>query len=162
MLTSENMCVLIVEIMTAPVELRPSSIQPAVIGKSPASGFMHPWQGWSQGAGKIPVYPTGFPAFCWKQLLSQFPQVNRKVKLALPCIGMDALGHGLQEMEWDFTEIVYAYDTDGALIPALLHLHGPEQMSKFNIGSEHGDLLQIDVTSWSRVDFVISLSLIHI
>ena len=111
---------------------------------------------WSQGAGKIPVDPTGFPAVFWKQLLSQFPQVNRKVKLALPCIGMDALGHGLQEMEWDSTEIVYAYDTDGALLPALLHLHGPEQMSKFNIGSEHGDLLQIDVTSWSRVDFVIS------
>ena len=111
---------------------------------------------WSQGAGKIPVDPTGFPAVFWKQLLSQFPQVNRKVKLALPCIGMDALGHGLQEMEWDSTEVVYAYDTDGALIPALLHVHGPEQMSKSNIGSGHGDLLQIDVTSWTRVDFVIS------
>ena len=44
--------------------------------------------------------------------------------MALPCIGLDALGHGLGEMNWDAFEVPYAYDIDESLAVVLVHMHG--------------------------------------
>ena len=56
---------------------------------------------------------SGFPTPPWLHLVGQLPKVtSRKVKLALPCIGLDALGWGLQEAGWESYEVTYAYDID--------------------------------------------------
>ena len=101
------------------------------------------------------VDTSGFPTPPWLHLVGQLPQVtSRKVKLALPCIGLDALGWGLKEAGWESYEVTYAYDIDMNLAPALRQLHG-EQVSTFHLGPD-GDLLDVDVKSWSRVDFVVT------
>ena len=98
---------------------------------------------------------SGFPRLPWLHLVGQLPNVtSRKIKLALPCIGLDALGWGLQEAGWESYEVTYAYDIDMNLAPALRHLHG-EQVSTFHLGPD-GDLLKVDVKSWSRVDFLVT------
>ena len=44
------------------------------------------------------VDTSGFPTLPWPHLVGQLPNVtSRKIKLALPCIGLDALWWGLQE-----------------------------------------------------------------
>ena len=93
----------------------------------------------------------------WTHLIEQFPQVCRRVRLALPCIGLDSLCMGLQEMKFDAFDIVYAYDTDGSLLPHLFSLHGPIGLGGPGIGlGRRGDILNVDVTAWERVDFVMS------
>ena len=101
------------------------------------------------------VDTAGFPTPPWLHLVGRLPNVtSRKVKLALPCIGLDALGWGLREAGWESYEITYAYDTDMSLGKALRQLHG-EQADTFHLGPD-GDLLMVDVRSWSRVDFVVT------
>ena len=98
---------------------------------------------------------SGFPTPPWLHLVGQLPKVtSRKVKLALPCIGLDALGWGLRQAGWESYEVTHAYDIDESLAPALRHLHG-EQVSSFHLGPD-GDLLKVDVRTWSRVDFVVT------
>ena len=98
---------------------------------------------------------SGFPTPPWLHLVGQLPKVtSRKVKLALPCIGLDALGWGLREAGWESYEVTYAYDIDESLTPALRQLHG-DQVSSFHLGPD-GDLLKVDVRTWSRVDFVVT------
>ena len=109
------------------------------------------WPNW--GLGGVPVQPEGFPRMLWSHLIPAMPQMGRKLKLALPCIGMDALGAGLRELRWDGYEITYGYDVDESLIPILIHLHGGDV--NLNIG-HRGDLLACNEEEWSRVDFVIS------
>lgn len=99
----------------------------------------------------------GFPVPIWKHLLPAFPGVSRKVRLALPCIGADALGMGLREMDWDGVEIVYAWDVDPCLLPFLIAVHGPIGLG----GSESGigwggDVLEFDLALMTRVDFLIT------
>ena len=67
----------------------------------------------------------GFPLPVWKHLLPEFPDVSRKVKLALPCIGAHALGAGLRDMHWQGMEISYAWDVDTSLLPYLMAVYGP-------------------------------------
>ena len=90
----------------------------------------------------------GFPVPIWKYLLPDFPHVSRKVKLALPCIGADALGMGLREMDWSAVEIAYAWDVDPCLLPFLFAAHGPFGLggSKSGIGWG-GDVLTFGVAS---------------
>ena len=56
---------------------------------------------------------------------------------ALPCVGLDALGAGLLEMNWDAFEVVYAYNIDASLAAALFLMHG-QMTACFHIG-HHGD-----------------------
>lgn len=99
----------------------------------------------------------GFPVPIWKHLVPEFPAVSRKVTLALPCIGADALGMGLRSMDWNAVEIAYAWDVDPCLLPCLLAAHGP-----FGLGGPDsgigwgGDILSFDVASMTRVDFLVS------
>jgi len=98
---------------------------------------------------------AGFPTPPWLPLVGRLPSVtSRKIKLALPCIGLDALGWGLREAGWESYEVTYAYDTDLSLAPALRQLHG-EHADTFHLGPD-GDLLKVDVRSWRRVDFVVT------
>ena len=76
------------------------------------------------------------------------------MRLALPCIGMDALGHGLGEMNWDAFEVPYAYDIDESLAVVLGQMHG-KKAAGFRIGRRPGDLLKCNVQEWERVDWVV-------
>ena len=55
------------------------------------------WESWR--VGELPLDSRGFPIPVWKHLLPEFPDVSRKVKLALPCIGVHALGAGVRAMQ---------------------------------------------------------------
>ena len=70
------------------------------------------------------------------------------------CIGLDALGAGLLEIDWKAFEVVYAYDIDASLAAALVRMHG-ERAASFHIGN-CGDLLACNVQEWDRVDWVIA------
>ena len=59
-------------------------------------------------------------------------------------------------MKFDAFEVVYAFDTDVELLPALVSMLGPEQAQRLHIGPSCGDLLQCDITQWERVDFVVA------
>ena len=96
----------------------------------------------------------GFPKYPWSHMIPAFPQMDRKMTLALPCLGMDALSAGLREIHWDGFEIAYAYDIDESLIPTLLHMHGPD--ANLHIGRRTGDVLACNEEEWSRVDWVIA------
>ena len=116
-------------------------------------GGLMVWPPWS--AGELPLDPRGFPIPFWKHLVQVFPTVSRKVKLALPCIGADALGMGLKEMNWHGTEIAYAWDVDPALLPCLISAHGPIGLGGSDSGiGWGGDIMAFDTATMQRVDFV--------
>ena len=113
------------------------------------------WPPWS--AGELPLDPRGFPIPFWKHLVQVFPTVSRKVQLALPCIGADALGMGLKEMNWHATEIAYAWDVDPALLPCLISAHGPIGLGGSDSGiGWGGDIMAFDTATMQRVDFVVT------
>ena len=113
------------------------------------------WPPWS--VGELPLDPRGFPIPFWKHLVPEFPTVSRKVKLALPCIGADALGMGLKEMNWHATEIAYAWDVDPALLPCLITAHGPIGLGGSDSGiGWGGDIMAFDTATMQRVDFVVT------
>ena len=111
------------------------------------------WPAWRQG--ELPCCALGFPKAPWTHLIQAMPVVGRRMRLALPCVGLDALGHGLLEMNWDGFEVTYAYDIDPSLAAALMHMHG-EQAAGFHIGHRAGDLLKCNVQEWDRVDWVVA------
>ena len=96
------------------------------------------WPAWS--AGQLGLNTCGFPLAPWAHLVPRFPALNRKLRLALPCIGLDGIGSGLKEMEWDGVDIVHAFDVDPDLIPVLQVVHGYAAVERWNIGPS-GDLL---------------------
>ena len=100
----------------------------------------------------------GFPVPIWKHLIPEFPVVSRKVTLALPCIGADALGMGLREMDWSANvEIAYAWDVDRSLLPFLIAAYGPIGLGGPASGiGWGGNILDFDVASMARVDFLVS------
>ena len=101
--------------------------------------------------------PDGFPVPIWKHLIPELPQVCRKVTLALPCIGANALGMGLKELDWKAVEIAYAWDVDPSLLPFLIAAHGPIGLGGPASGiGWGGDILAFDVASMARVDFLVS------
>ena len=111
------------------------------------------WPAWS--AGRLPVSPEGFPVVPWAHLVPNLPQLQRKLKTALPCIGLDGIGAGLWEVGWAGMDIIHAYDIDTELIPALQALHGREVVERFNIGPS-GNLLNVDVEQMEDVDLIIA------
>ena len=117
-----------------------------------ASMAWEPWQ-----AGELPLDPRGFPIPVWKHLLAAFPDVSRKVTVALPCIGAHALGSGLRDMDWNAVDIVYAWDVDPSLLPYLMATYGPIGLGGSGGGiGWGGDLLLYDVAAMMRVDFLIT------
>ena len=109
------------------------------------------WAAWAVGG--LPCCVEGFPKAPWTHLIQAMPVVGRKMRLALSCVGLDALGHGLGEMNWDAFEVPYAYDIDESLAVVLVHMHG-KKAAGFHIGHRPGDLLKCNVQEWERVDWV--------
>lgn len=112
------------------------------------------WPTWKAGA--LPLESAAFPTLSWSHLVAALPALSRKVRLALPCIGLDALGNGFLEMGWDNFEVLYAHDVDLALRGPLTALHGPCVARNFRLGKPEGDILKVDFTLWDRVDMVVS------
>ena len=111
------------------------------------------WAPWE--AGHCPIDPAGFPVAPWTHMVSHIPDINRRVRLALPCIGLDGLSAGLMQLNWNHFEIIYGFDVDPELASALVHLHGPQGVSNLQVGRA-GNILDADVVAWERVDFVIA------
>ena len=44
---------------------------------------------------------AGFPVAAWAHLIPEFPTLRRKLRVALPCVGLDGMSTGLQEVRWD-------------------------------------------------------------
>jgi site-specific DNA-cytosine methylase len=106
------------------------------------------------GPGQALAQLEGFPKYPWAHMILGFFQKDRKVTLALPCLGMDSLSAGLREIPWDGFEVAHAYDIDESLSPTLLHMHGAD--ANLHIGHRAGDVLACNEEEWSRVDWVIS------
>ena len=98
---------------------------------------------------------SGFPVAPWAHLIPAFPSLHRKLQVALPCMGLDGIGAGLQEVKWDGVDVIHAFDIDPELIPALQALHGQQAVERWNIGPD-GNLLEVDVRRWEDVDLIIS------
>ena len=93
----------------------------------------------------------------WTHLVEAFPEVSRKIRLALPCVGLDSLCAGLLEMKFSAFDVIYAYDIDSSLVPHLLSLHGIGLGLGGDAGfGQAGGFLSVDVTAWERVDFLMS------
>ena len=98
---------------------------------------------------------SGFPVAPWAHLIPAFPSLRRKLRVALPCMGLDGIGAGLQEVQWDGVDVIHACDVDLELIPALQALHGRQAVERWNIGPD-GNLILMDVRRWEDVDLIIS------
>jgi len=114
------------------------------------------WQSWPEG--HLPVDTAGFPQAPWKHLIGSLPPLHRKLRLALPCIGLDALGVGLRALGWHDFELKYACDVDPKLLAGLLAVHGPIGLGGPGVAIGHsvGNLLLMDVRPWERVDIVVA------
>ena len=112
------------------------------------------WPSWL--AGSLPLEAAGFPVAPWAHLVPPFPALARKLRVALPCIGLDGIGNGLKEIRWDGIHISHAFDIDTELIPALIAVHGRDVAAKFCIGPVAGDLLRLDISTLADVDMIIS------
>ena len=77
-------------------------------------------------------------------MLPAFPFLRRRLRVALPCIGLDGIGAGLQEVQWDGVDVILAFGVDLDLIPALQALHGRQAVERWNIGPD-GNILLVDV-----------------
>ena len=75
------------------------------------------WELWRTG--ELPMDCRGFPIPVWKHLLPEIPDVSRKVKLALPCIGAHSVGAGLHNVHWQGVEMAYAW-VDASLLPSAM------------------------------------------
>ena len=62
--------------------------------------------------------------------LTLFPALAQQMTVALPCLGLDGMGNGL-EIRWDGSHLSLAYDTDTQSIPALLSAHGKDVAANF-------------------------------
>ena len=98
---------------------------------------------------------AGFPVAAWAHLIPEFPTLRRKLRVALPCVGLDGISAGLQEVRWDGVDVIHAFDVDQDLIPALQALHGRQAVERWNIGPD-GNMLLVDVTRWEDVDLIVS------
>ena len=111
-----------------------------------------PYPAWQPG--EIPWDLNIFPSPSWTHLLPPFPALERPLHLALPCIGLDGVSHGLVALNVPF-QVDYAFDTLGCLRLPLATIHGANA-STFKLGPHEGDILQVDVRSWDRVDAIVA------
>ena len=84
-----------------------------------------------------------FPSPSWAHLLPPFPALERPLHLALPCIGLDGVSHGLAALSVPF-QVVYAFDTLGCLRQPLATIHGAHAAT-FNLGPREGGMLLVGV-----------------
>ena len=112
-----------------------------------------PYPAWQPG--EIPWDLNIFPSPSWTHLLPPFPALERPLHLALPCIGLDGVSHGLVALNVPF-QVDYAFDTLGCLRLPLATIHGANNASAFKLGPHEGDILQVDVRSWDRVDAIVA------
>ena len=110
-----------------------------------------PYPAWQPG--ELPWDLSSFPSPSWAHLLPPFPALERPLHLALPCIGLDGVSHGLAALSVPF-QVVYAFDTLGCLRQPLATIHGAHAET-FNLGPREGDIWLADVGSWDRVDAVV-------
>ena len=76
------------------------------------------------------------PSPSWAHLLPPFPALERPLHLALPCIGLDGVSHGLAALSVPF-QVDYAFDTLGCLRQPLATIHGAHAET-FNLGPREG------------------------
>ena len=86
--------------------------------------------------GEIPWDLSIFPSPSWTHLLPPFPALERPLHVALPCIGLDGVSHGLAALNAPF-QVDYAFDTLGCLRQPLATIHGANAAS-FNLGPQEG------------------------
>ena len=97
---------------------------------------------------------TGCPVAPWAHLVPPFPALARKLRVALPCIGLDGIGNGLKEIRWDGIHISHAFDIDTEFIPALIAVHGRDVAAQFCIGPVAGHLLRLNISTLMDVDMI--------
>ena len=114
-------------------------------GTSSLTGLGGMWHAWP--AGGLPCAAEGFPLVPWAHLVPSIPPLRRKLRAALPCIGLSGISEGLWHVGWMGMEIIHAYDIDTELMPALFARFGPEVVERFNIGPS-GNLLQVEMETW--------------
>ena len=83
------------------------------------------------------------------------PQFDRHLDLAFPCGGIDAPGFFLKDFKCKYN-VRYFYDIAEYTAPVLQQLRKHLSPDIFHLGSVSGNLLEADVTSWSRCDGLIS------
>ena len=93
-----------------------------------------PYPAWHPG--EIPWDLNIFPSPSWAHLVPPFPALERPLRLALPCIGLDGVSHGLAALNVPF-QVEYAFNTLGCLRQALATIHGANAAS-FNVGPQEG------------------------
>ena len=111
------------------------------------------WPNWQAAA--LPCRVESFPFAPWAHLIPNLPLLQRKLRVALPCIGLSGISEGMWHVGWKGMEIIHAYDIDTELIPAMLARHDPEIVQRFNIGPS-GNLLHLDITKMEDVDMIIA------
>ena len=111
-----------------------------------------PYPAWRPG--EIPWDVNMFPSPSWAHLVPPLPALERPSRLALPCVGLDGVSHGLVALNVPF-QVDYAFDTLGCLRLPLATIHGANA-STFKLGPHEGDILQVDVRSWDRVDAIVA------
>ena len=94
-----------------------------------------------------------FPSPSWVHVLPPFQALERPLHLALPCIGLDGVSHGLAALSVPF-QVDYDFDTLGCLRQPLATIHGAHAAT-FNLGPREGNILLVDMWSWDRVDAVV-------
>ena len=97
--------------------------------------------------------PHGFPSPSWTHLLAPFQGLHREITLALPCFGLGACSHALAELGVPF-RVVYGYDITMGLLGPPTDLRGPDAAG-IHVGT-CGDILAVDISTWSRVDGVVT------
>ena len=80
--------------------------------------------------------------------------MSRPLKLALPCGGIDAVGHYFKARGVPVV-VSYFYDIGAHLQQPLSSLHGPVA-GHFSLGPDRGDLLTADIENWLPVDGIIA------
>jgi len=91
----------------------------------------------------------------WTHLLGEVVRPGRPVTLALPCVGIDGAGHALKAMGVDF-HAVYVHDIRPHLRKPVSQLHGQARASHFQLDDVEGDILNVNVHEWCRVDGVVA------
>ena len=92
------------------------------------------------------------------QFFQQVPSLGRRVRVASPCIGIDACGHALDYMGVP-ADMCNAYDLEAGYMDVLMRRMREAGMEviKLHLGREQGNLLKVGLLDLeSPVDFLVS------